>query len=312
MNKANYRHAAGSPLSICAESNHSKCDPNLEAVGRLASGVAHDFNNLLTGVMLYCDLLAGEIGDSSRRAPDRNRLCHATAEIRNACERGTALIQQLMVVARPVNSEPASVSWNEANLGISNLLHRLLGGNIEFVADLAPRLKAVDLSPTRAQQVILNLVLNARDAMPKGGKIVLQTRNHVAAAHNPREFVELSVTDTGCGMDEETLARAFEPFFTTKPPGRGSGVGLATVRQIVNQAGGEIQIKSQPASGTCVEVRLPPHRRQNRKREKRNESPGRAPRAGGRDRETCEAKILPVNSAKFASRSSISLRRQLS
>ena len=312
MNKANYLHTAGSPLSICAESNHAKSDPNLEAVGRLASGVAHDFNNLLTGVLLYCDLLADEIGHSSRRAPDRNRLRHATAEIRNACERGTALIQQLMVVARPVNSEPASVSWNEANSGISNLLRRLLGGNIEFVADLAPQLKTVDLSPTRAQQVILNLVLNARDAMPKGGKIVLQTRNHAAAAHHPREFVELSVTDTGCGMDEETLARAFEPFFTTKPPGRGSGVGLATVRQIVDQAGGEIQIKSRPTSGTCVEVRLPPHRLQNLKGEKRSGSPGRGPRARRPDAETSDARILPVDATKFASRASISLRRQLS
>jgi two-component system cell cycle sensor histidine kinase/response regulator CckA len=312
VNKGNYQHSAGSPPSICAEPNPSKCDPNLEAVGRLASGVAHDFNNLLTGVMLYCDLLADEIGHSSRRAPDRNRLRHATAEIRNACERGTALIQQLMVVARPVNSEPASVSWNEANLGISNLLHRLLGGNIEFVADLAPQLKTVNLSPTRAQQVILNLVLNARDAMPKGGKIVLQTRNHAAAAHNPREFVGLSVTDTGCGMDEKTLARAFEPFFTTKPPGRGSGIGLATVRQIVNQAGGEIQIKSHPTSGTCVEVRLPPHRIQKLNGAKRSGSPGRAPRARRCDSETREARTLPVNSAKFTSRASISLRRQLS
>ncbi len=230
---------------------------NLEAVGRIAGGVAHDFNNLLTGVLLYCDLMTDEITHSGRRVPDRNRLRHAADEIRYACQRGSALIQQLMVVARPAAFEPASASWNDATLGMSNLLRRLLGNNIELVTDLAMDLQSVDLSLTRAQQVILNLVLNSRDAMPKGGKIVLQTRNRPASEEDSLPFVELSVTDTGCGMDQQTLAHAFEMFFTTKPPDPGNGLGLATVRGIVTQAGGEILVESRPGCGTRIQVHLP-------------------------------------------------------
>jgi signal transduction histidine kinase len=303
--------SAASRAAVC-KPDRSKGNPNLEAVGRLASAVAHDFNNLLTGIMLYCDLISDEVDHPSRRVPDRNRLRHAADEIHNACERGAALIQQLMAVARPGIGEPASVSWNEAILGMSNLLQRLLGADVELLTDLAIDLKTVDLSPTRAQQVILNLVLNARDAMPKGGKIVLQTRNHAVAAHHPSEFVGLSVTDTGCGMDERTLAQAFEPFFTTKPPGQGSGIGLATVRQIVSQAGGEIQIKTAPLCGTGVEVRLPPHSPAEMKPRKPKAPRGRAVRATRPPVGIGEAGVSPLASAKLAPRSSTSLRRRLS
>jgi len=234
---------------------------NLEAIGRLASGVAHDFNNLLTGIMLYCDLMLEEVALPGRRVPDRDRLRHAADEIRSACERGAALIQQLMVVARPPASEPDSVSWNETIMGMGNLLRRLIGENIEIIPDLADDLESVRLSPSRAQQVVLNLVLNARDAMPKGGKIVLQTRNHsLRSGQKGRNQVEFSVTDTGCGMDAVTQARAFEPFFTTKPSGRGNGVGLATVQGIIAKATGRIQVESKPARGTCVLISLPPSR----------------------------------------------------
>lgn len=236
---------------------NDRSNPNLEAVGRIANGVAHDFNNLLTGVLLYCDLMTDEINHSGRRVPDKNKLRHAAEEIRYTCQRGTALIQQFMVVARPAAFEPASVSWNDAFSGMSNLLRRLLGDHIELIADLAIDLKTVDLSLTRAQQVILNLVLNSRDAMPKGGKIVLQTRNRAGGGQYSHSFVELSVTDTGCGMDQRTLAHAFEPFFTTKPPEPGNGLGLATVHGIITQGGGEILIESQPGCGTCIHARLP-------------------------------------------------------
>lgn len=256
MTKA-HDHSSLSEPEEMSSSDRTKPNPNLEAIGRLASGVAHDLNNLLSGVLLYCDLMTDEINLSSRRVPDRDRLRHSTDEIRYACQRGTALIQQLMVLARPAALEPASVSWNDATLGTINLLRRLLGENIELVTDLATDLKTVDLSLTRAQQVILNLVLNSRDAMPKGGKIVLQTRNRVAREQNSHVLVELSITDTGCGMNQQTLAHAFEAFFTTKPPEPGNGLGLATVRGIVTQAGGEIVIESQPGCGTCVQVRLP-------------------------------------------------------
>jgi two-component system, cell cycle sensor histidine kinase and response regulator CckA len=254
MNGAMYLRPGVPPAEPAAGPNL-----NLEAIGRLASGVAHDFNNLLTGIMLYCDLILEEVAVPGRRVPDRDRLRHAADEIRSACERGAALIQQLMVVARPPATEPDSVSWNETIMGMGNLLRRLIGESIEIIPDLAGDLKAVPLSPSRAQQVVLNLVLNARDAMPEGGKIVLQTRNYsLRSRRKGRDQVEFSVTDTGCGMDAVTQARAFEPFFTTKPPGRGNGVGLATVQGIIAKAGGRIQVESKPARGTCVLINLPP------------------------------------------------------
>jgi signal transduction histidine kinase len=234
----------------------------LEAVGRLVGGVAHDFNNLITGVMLYCDLLIGELEKDS--GPHR----HAQ-EMRMAGEHGAALVQQLLAVARPPAAESRVFALNDVVTGILDLLTRLIGENIVLATSLAADLGAVRMDPAQVQQILLNLVLNARDAMPDGGRITLTTRNGSAGLHfDPEHFdperpssivswVELSVTDTGAGMDAETLDRAFEPFFTTKKPGRGNGLGLATARRLVRQEGGTIMAESEPGKGTRVSVRLP-------------------------------------------------------
>jgi len=225
-----------------------------EAVGRLVGGVAHDFNNLLTGIMLYCDLLIGELEKNSR--PYRH-----VQEMRMAGEHGAALVQQLLAVAHPRPEEAREFALNEVVAGIEDLLIRLLGENIVLHTALAADLGAVRMDPSQVQQILLNLVLNARDAMPDGGQITIATRNcskGVTGSEWPGElWVELSVADTGDGMDAETLDRAFEPFFTTKQPGRGNGLGLATARRLARQQGGTIVAESQPGKGTRVSVRLP-------------------------------------------------------
>jgi PAS domain S-box-containing protein len=225
----------------------------LEAVGRLVGGVAHDFNNLLTGIMLYCDLLIGELEKDSR--PHRH-----VQEMRLAGEHGAALVQQLIAVARPHAEESRKFAVNDVVTGSAGLLNRLIGENIVLNTFLAPDLGAVRMEPSQVQQILLNLVLNARDAMPDGGQITLTTRNCTDSGLDSERivpWVELSVTDTGGGMDAETLDRAFEPFFTTKKPGRGNGLGLATARRLARQAGGSIAAESEPGKGTRVCVRLP-------------------------------------------------------
>lgn len=229
----------------------------MEAVGRLVGGVAHDFNNLLTGIMLYCDLLLGELEEDS--APRRH-----VQEMRMAGEHGAAMVQQLLAVARPPAEEPHVFVLNDAVTGIEDLLTRLIGENIILSTALADDLGRVKMDPAQVQQILLNLVLNARDAMPDGGRITLSTRNGSDTLPVGREseaqivhWVELSVADTGDGMDAETLDRAFEPFFTTKNPGRGNGLGLATARRLVRQEGGTIMAESEPGKGTRVSMRLP-------------------------------------------------------
>ncbi len=229
----------------------------MEAIGRLVGGVAHDFNNLLTGIMLYCDLLIAGLGSD-------HRLRHHAEEIRMAGEHGAALIQQLLAVARQQVVEPRVLSWNEVISGTRGLLTRLIGENIELVTSLADDLGPVRIDPAQAQQVILNLALNARDAMPDGGRITLATRNCADCLSPSREqkpgltpWVEFTVTDAGCGMDAETRSRLFEPFFTTKRPGQGNGLGLVTVHNIVKQEGGTLEVESEPGRGTRVSVRLP-------------------------------------------------------
>jgi PAS domain S-box-containing protein len=228
----------------------------MEAIGRLVGGVAHDFNNLLTGIMLYCDLLLAGLHDS--------RLRHHVEEIRLAGEHGGALIQQLLAVARQQVVEPQVLSLNHQVSGMRNLLSRLIGENIELVTKLADDLWRVKVDPAQVQQIILNLVLNARDAMPDGGQVTLCTRNCIAplaGGHGcepaPAPCIELTVTDTGCGMDAETRSHLFEPFFTTKQTGRGNGLGLATVHRIVKQDGGTIAVESEVGRGTRVIIRLP-------------------------------------------------------
>jgi signal transduction histidine kinase len=229
----------------------------MEAVGRLLGGVAHDFNNLITGIMLYCDLLIAGLGS------DR-RLRHHAQEIRVAGEQSAALIQQLLAVARPRPVEPRVLSVNEVVRGMQELLARLIGENIELITALAGDLSWVKMDPAQVQQIVMNLVLNARDAMPDGGRVTVQTRNCAGFLVHPDDeksaptpCVEFTVTDTGCGMNAETRSHLFEPFFTTKRPGQGNGLGLATAFGIVKQAGGTIVVESEPGRGTQVSVRLP-------------------------------------------------------
>jgi len=224
----------------------------MEAIGRLVSGVAHDFNNLLTGIVLCSDLLlAGlEKGSPLRRYAQ---------EIRTASAHSAEMIQQLLAAARERAGEPMLLSLNDAITGMQNLLTRLIGENVELLTELADDLTLVRIDPAQVQQIILNLVLNARDAMPNGGRVTLSTRNCGAGPGRDRRpgSVELEVRDTGCGMDADTRARAFEPFFTTKKTGKGTGLGLTTVYGIVKKKGGTIEIQSEQGSGTRVIVRLP-------------------------------------------------------
>ena len=229
----------------------------MDAIGRLVGGVAHDFNNLLTGIMLYCDLLIAGLDANSRSH-------HHAAEIRMAGEHGAALVQQLLAVARKQVVERRVLSFNDVVLNMRNLLSRLIGENIELQTHLDDDLWPIKMDQAQAQQIVLNLVLNARDAMPDGGRIILDTRNSTrcCAEHNDagpelRPCIQFSVRDSGCGMDAQTRARLFEPFFTTKGPGRGNGLGLATVHSIVDQEGGMIEVESEPGAGTRVAICLP-------------------------------------------------------
>ncbi len=229
----------------------------MEALGRAVGGVAHDFNNLLTAVMLYCDLLRQQVPDG----PGRRH----TDEVKLAAQRGASLVRQLLAFARQQVLEPQVLSLNAVALGMRDMLQRLLGENIELVACCAESLSAVKVDPGQMQQVLLNLVMNARDAMPAGGRVVIETANvNVDGATGRRHhglragrYVRLTVTDTGCGMDRDATSHAFEPFFTTKPKGKGTGLGLATVYGIITQSGGTVTLDSTPGKGTTVAIMLP-------------------------------------------------------
>lgn len=231
----------------------------LEAVGRLAGGVAHDFNNLLTGILLYCDLLMGSIEPSHRARKYAD-------EIRKAGMQASGLVRQLLTIARPPNFQPRLLSFNEVAEGMRNLLTRLMGENIELKFCLDPNLGLIKMDPTEVQQILLNLVLNARDAMPRGGVISVETRNckiqaltESALGTSTQACLPCAlfvVEDNGSGMDDSTRAHMFEPFFTTKA-GKGTGLGLATVHNIVTSNGGLIHVQSAPARGTRVSVLLP-------------------------------------------------------
>jgi PAS domain S-box-containing protein len=232
----------------------------LEAVGRLAGGVAHDFNNVLTGVLLYCDLLLASIdaGHGVRKYAE---------EIRSAGIQATGLVRQLLAVARPRISVPGVLSLNETIEGMHNLLARLIGENIGLKFLLDPGLGLVKMDPTQAQQILLNLVLNARDAMPAGGEITIETSNcrvqivggsRIGSASGASLPCALfAVGDNGSGMDPETRAHLFEAFYTTKVDGRGTGLGLATVYEIVTSNGGLIHVASAPNCGARISVLLP-------------------------------------------------------
>jgi PAS domain S-box-containing protein len=221
----------------------------MEVIGRLAGGIAHDFNNLLTGVLLYCDLLSAGLHSGSR-------LLQHVEEIRLAGEQGAALTQQLLAIARKQVPQPRPILLNDVVTSSENLLRRLIGEQIELVTALTPQLRTVLADPAQMRQVLLNLVLNARDAMPHGGRITVRTEANTPSGDTPTH-VSLIVEDTGCGMDEETRSRLFEPFFTTKPSTHGTGLGMATVQRIVSASGGTIHVTSEPGRGSSIEVLLP-------------------------------------------------------
>ena len=231
----------------------------LESIGRLAGGVAHDFNNLLTGVLLYCDLLLAGLdsGSSLRKYAE---------EIRGAGTQATGLVQQLLAVARPQNAAPHLLSLNTVAQEMRGLLGRLIGENIELCFHLDANLGLVKIDPTRAQQILLNLVLNARDALTEGGRIVVETSNckmqifdSTLGSHRGPTLpcAMFVVSDNGMGMDADTQKRLFEAFFTTKNMGSGTGLGLAMVHDIVTGAGGLIHVDSGPGCGTRITVLLP-------------------------------------------------------
>jgi PAS domain S-box-containing protein len=230
----------------------------MEAVGRLAGGVAHDFNNLLTVIMGYSQILTDGL-------PGASRLLEATTQIRSAADRAAGITRQLLAFSRKQVLSPRVIDLNDIMMNLDTMLRRLIGEDIQVLTVPGRDLGAVKADPGQIEQVIMNLALNARDAMPNGGKLTLETENMdlndaYALEHSPLQpgrYVMLAVSDTGTGMSLETQAHIFEPFFTTKEVGKGTGLGLSMVYGIVKQSGGYIWVYSEPDQGTTFKIYLP-------------------------------------------------------
>ncbi len=237
-------------------------DQRMKAVGQLAGGIAHDFNNLLTAILGYGDML---LARTTKDHPDHDDL----ENIQSAARSAAALTRQLLAFSRRQVIQPRSVNLNDVVQEMAALLHRVIGEPVTLVTDLAPDLAPIWADPAQLQQVVLNLAVNARDAMPAGGTLTIMTDNVTldeayALRHGiapvAGAYIRLSVSDTGIGMDAETQARIFEPFFTTKPIGQGTGLGMATVYGVVKQAGGYVWVYSELRRGTVFRIYLPVER----------------------------------------------------
>jgi two-component system cell cycle sensor histidine kinase/response regulator CckA len=230
----------------------------MEAVGRLAGGVAHDFNNLLTAIMGYSELLLADFHVDDPRHSD-------ITAIKKAADRASALTRQLLAFSRRQVLQPKVLDLNATISGMAKLLQRLIGEDVELLLALDETLGRTKADPGQIEQVIMNLAVNARDAMPGGGKLTIETGNIILDGNDTKKhpraqsgpYVMLSVRDTGEGMDKETQRRIFEPFFTTKEVGKGTGLGLSTIYGIVKQSGGTICLHSEPGNGTTFKIYLP-------------------------------------------------------
>ncbi|MHB1295007.1 MAG: hybrid sensor histidine kinase/response regulator [Anaerolineae bacterium] len=230
----------------------------MEAMGRLAGGVAHDFNNLLTVINGYSEFMLEGMAQDDPLIDD-------LSEIRAAGERAASLTRQLLTFSRKQVFEPRPVDLNAVLSGMTRMLQRILGEDIELVLRQAPQVGTIRADPGQIEQVIVNLAVNARDAMPNGGRLILSTKDiHVEEGHSvmrldpaPGSYLLLTVSDTGCGMPREVLSHLFEPFFTTKEPGQGTGLGLSTVYGIVKQTGGSIHVSSEMGKGSTFRIFLP-------------------------------------------------------
>jgi PAS domain S-box-containing protein len=230
----------------------------MEAVGRLASGIAHDFNNLLTAIHGHAQFLLEDLPESDPSRVDAE-------EILYSADRAAALTRQLLAFSRGKAAQPQSIDLNQIVTSMERLLRRVITENIKLVAMLDPAVWAVRADPSQIEQVLVNLIVNARDAMPNGGTITIKTGNteltdrYLASREDvkPGRYAMIAVSDTGVGMDKETQAHIFEPFFTTKELGKGTGLGLSTVYGIVRQSGGHVFVYSEPGKGTTFKIYLP-------------------------------------------------------
>lgn len=264
----------------------------MEAIGRLSGGIAHDFNNLLTGIMGYSELLLQSMAEDD---PLRKEV----EEIKKAAKSASSLTRQLLAFSRKQVLSPTVLNFNEVILGMHEMLMRLIGEDIKLNLDLRDGLYKVKADRGQLEQVVLNLVINSRDALPNGGEITIRTANisvtEAVHIHNlllkAGEYVLLEINDNGVGMDEETQAHLFEPFFTTKGMGKGVGLGLSTVYGIVTQTGGCPEIKSKLGEGTTVRIYLPRYLSEEKKKEDREEK-------SFDDREALNLKVLVVEDDK--------------